>query len=482
MLGQTQLKSAFHWRPCLTAPHRFVNLITSKHNDCQWFINIPGFINILDKGVGMKADERSHYLFERAKTVIPGGVNSPVRACHAVGRFPLFVDRAQGCRIFDADGNEFIDYVGSWGPMILGHRHPAVIEAVERVLSRGTSFGAPTDLEVELADMIIEAVRSVEMVRMVNSGTEATMSAIRAARAYTRRDDVLKFDGCYHGHADSLLVAAGSGVATLSIPGSPGIPEDFIRHTFSLPYNNTELFSAFMSEKGDSIAAVIVEPVAGNMGLVLPDPEFLAALRAETEKHGIVLIFDEVMTGFRLAYGGAQALFGIEPDLTCFGKIVGGGLPVGAYGGKRTIMRQIAPEGPVYQAGTLSGNPLAMAAGIATLTEIRKPGVYAILEERSARLSNGLVRIADQIGMPAAMNRAGSMLSLFFTDRRVKNFEDAKRSDLKRFAVYYRKMLENGIYLPPSQFEALFVSTAHENADIDLTLSVAQRVFQELLA
>lgn len=430
----------------------------------------------------MKADVKSRNLWEKAKTLIPGGVNSPVRACRAVGRFPLFIDRAQGCRLIDADGNEFIDYVGSWGPMILGHRHPAVIEAVERVLSRGMSFGAPIDLEVELVEMVVNAVKSVEMVRMVNSGTEATMSAVRAARAYTRRDSILKFDGCYHGHADAFLVAAGSGVATLQIPGSPGVPDDFIRHTLSLPYNDTELFSALMAEKGDSIAAVIVEPVAGNMGLVLPDPDFLAALRAETEKHGSVLIFDEVMTGFRLAYGGAQAIFGIEPDMTCLGKIVGGGMPVGAYGGKRKIMAQIAPEGPVYQAGTLSGNPLAMAAGIATLAEIGKPGFYNMLDEKSARLGDGLIRIADQIGMPVAINRAGSMLGLFFTDRTVRNFQDTKNCDLKRFATFYQKMLENRIYLPPSQFEALFVSAAHEIADIDQTLAVVQTVFQEIIA
>lgn len=429
----------------------------------------------------MKKEERSTYLYNRAKTVIPGGVNSPVRSCQAVGRYPLFIKSAQEARIFDEDGNEFIDYVGSWGPMILGHRHPAVMSAIEQVLGRGISFGAPVDLEVTLADLIVDAVKSIDMVRMVNSGTEATMSAIRLARAYTRRDTILKFDGCYHGHADTLLVAAGSGVATLGIPGSPGVPDAIAQLTYSLPYNNVEAFSALMAEKGDKIAAVIVEPVAGNMGLVPPDPEFLSALRSETEKYGCVLIFDEVMTGFRLAYGGAQALFGITPDLTCFGKIVGGGLPVGAYGGKKKLMEMIAPAGQVYQAGTLSGNPLAMAAGIATLEELKKPGFYKDLEEKSARLSAGLIRIADQIGLPVALNRVGSMMSLFFADRAVRNFDDAKSCDVKRFASYYQKMLERGIYLPPSQFEAIFVSAAHELADIDQTLAAAQAVLPELV-
>ncbi len=429
----------------------------------------------------MKEEERSTYLYNRAKTVIPGGVNSPVRSCQAVGRSPLFIKSAQGSRIFDEDGNEFIDYVGSWGPMILGHRYPSVIAAIEKVLGRGISFGAPIDLEVALADLIVDAVKSIDMVRMVNSGTEATMSAVRLARAYTRRDNILKFDGCYHGHADTLLVAAGSGVATLGIPGSPGVPEDIARHTFSLPYNDIETFSAVMAEKGEKIAAVIVEPVAGNMGLVPPDTEFLSALRTETEKYGCVLIFDEVMTGFRLAYGGAQSLFGVMPDLTCFGKIVGGGMPVGAYGGKKKLMQMIAPAGTVYQAGTLSGNPLAMAAGIATLEELKKPRFYKDLEEKSARLSAGLVRIADLVGMPIALNRVGSMMSLFFTDRAVRNFEDAKSCDVKRFASYYRKMLENGIYLPPSQFESLFVSAAHDMTDIDQTLAAAEAVLPELV-
>ncbi|MFW6333772.1 MAG: glutamate-1-semialdehyde 2,1-aminomutase [Desulfosalsimonas sp.] len=428
----------------------------------------------------MKSDPKSYLLFERAKEAIPGGVNSPVRAGKAVGQDPLFIDRGEGSRIYDMEGRGYIDYVCSWGPLILGHRHPAVISGVEKALLRGTSFGAPIDLEVELAELIIDAVDSVEMVRMVNSGTEATMSAIRAARAYTGRDDIIKFDGCYHGHSDSLLVAAGSGVATLNIPGSPGVPESFAAHTMSLPYNDVETFTAKMTEKGDDVAAVIVEPVAGNMGMVPPDPEFLAALRRETEKHGAVLIFDEVMSGFRVAYGGAQQLYGIAPDLSAFGKIVGGGLPVGAYGGRKDIMEQIAPQGPVYQAGTLAGNPLAMAAGIAALKEIGKPGFYESLEENSARLGNGLARLAERLGIPAAVNRVGSMLGLFFTEGPVTNFEQARGSDTEKFASFYRSMLEKGIYLPAAQFEVIFVSSAHEVADIDETLSAAEDVLAGL--
>ncbi len=429
----------------------------------------------------MKRDTKSQRLYERAVQLIPGGVNSPVRACRSVGRNPLFIDRAQGCRVFDADGNEFIDFVGSWGPMVLGHRHEAVMAAIEKVLERGVSFGAPVDLEVDMAEMICSGVASVEMVRMVNSGTEAAMSAIRVARGYTGRDVLVKFDGCYHGHADTLLVAAGSGVATLNIAGSPGVPEGTIRNTVSLPYNDIEAFRQFMTEKGDTVAAVIVEPVAGNMGLVPPDPEFLNVLRKETQAHQSLLIFDEVMSGFRLAYGGAQALYNVTPDLSCFGKIVGGGLPVGAYGGKREIMSQIAPEGPVYQAGTLSGNPLAMAAGIATLKELQKPGFYEALEEKAGRLSEGILRIADRTGVPLSVNRVGSMMSVFFTDKVVRNFEDAKTSNLEVFEAYYNKMLEKGVYLPPSQFEAMFVSAAHETADIDLFLSAVEAVLPELV-
>jgi len=420
----------------------------------------------------------SERLFMRAKKAIPGGVNSPVRACRSVGVDPLFIQRAEGSKVFDVDGNAFIDYVGSWGPMILGHRHPQVISAIEQVLVRGTSFGAPIDLEVELAAMVIDAVPSVEMVRMVNSGTEATMSAVRLARGFTGRDLVIKFDGCYHGHSDTFLVQAGSGVATLGIPGSPGVPEACVRSTVSLPYNDVERLKAVVSEKGDDVAAVIVEPVAGNMGLVPPKPGFLETLRQVTDKHGIVLIFDEVMTGFRVSYGGAQALYGVIPDLTCMGKVIGGGLPVGAYGGRAEIMKKIAPEGPVYQAGTLSGNPVAMAAGIATLKCLREPGFYENLEAKSAALAKGLKDAAREAGIPVVTNRVGSMLGLFFTDQPVSNFAEAQHSDVDRFARYYREMLERGIYLAPSQYEAAFVSGAHSDGDIETTVQAARDVFR----
>jgi len=420
----------------------------------------------------MKTD-RSTVLFQNSQKVIPGGVNSPVRACKAVGTLPRFIHRAEGCRLFDADDNAYIDYVGSWGPMILGHRHPAVIQAITEALARGTSFGAPTDLEMELACRVIEAVPSVEMLRMVNSGTEATMSAVRLARGATGRDIIIKFDGCYHGHADTLLVDAGSGVATLNIPGSPGIPASVVQHTLSLPYNDAEAVRSVMAEKGKDVAAIIVEPVAGNMGMVPPAPGFLETLRAVTQENGSLLIFDEVMCGFRVAYGGAQSLYDIRPDLTCFGKIIGGGLPVGAYGGRKDIMSQIAPEGAVYQAGTLSGNPVAMAAGLATLEQLRQPGVYDTLEKRSGRLAEGLAAAARRNGVPASFNRVGSMLGMFFTDRAVENFETAKTSDLPRFGRYYREMLDAGIYLAPSQFEACFVSLAHDDAAIAQTIRAA---------
>jgi glutamate-1-semialdehyde 2,1-aminomutase len=424
--------------------------------------------------------ENSNKLFNRAINVIPGGVNSPVRACKSVGAEPVFIDHAQGCMIYDADGNGFIDYIGSWGPMILGHRHSAVITAIASVLNRGTSFGAPTDLEVKIAEMVIEAVPSIEMVRMVNSGTEATMSAIRLARGVTGRDTIIKFDGCYHGHADTLLVEAGSGVATLGIPGSPGVPESFVAQTLSLPYNDIESVKKVMDEQGDKIACIIVEPVAGNMGLVRPVDGFLETLREVTEKSGSILIFDEVMTGFRVAYGGAQSLYGILPDITCLGKIIGGGLPVGAYGGKREIMEHIAPQGPVYQAGTLSGNPVAMAAGIATLMQLKKPGFYENLDKKADLLATGLEKAAQKAGVKARVDRAGSMVGLFFTDRDVKNFEDAKTSDLDMFSAYYKGMLEKGIYLAPSQFEALFVSIAHETEHIDKTIEAAEEVLSHI--
>jgi glutamate-1-semialdehyde 2,1-aminomutase len=427
----------------------------------------------------MKQDV-SRKLFAQAQQVIPGGVNSPVRACRSVGTEPVFIQRGEGSRLFDADGNAYIDYVGSWGPMILGHTHPDVIEAIRSVLGRGTSFGAPTDLEIELAEMVIEAVPSIEMVRMVNSGTEATMSAIRLARGVTGRDLLIKFDGCYHGHADTLLVEAGSGVATLGIPGSPGVPEAFVQNTLSLPYNDVERLADVISKKGDKIAAIIVEPVAGNMGLVPPEPGFLETLRTLTQDRGIILIFDEVMTGFRVAYGGAQALYEVIPDLTCMGKIIGGGLPVGAYGGKKDIMKKVAPEGPVYQAGTLSGNPVAMVAGIATLKCLRQSRFYETLSAKSGMLEAGLKEAAAKAQLPMVSNRVGSMMGLFFTEERVFDFAGAQKSDLEMFAKYFRGMLKRGIYLAPSQYEALFVSSAHNEGDIQATILAAEEVFGTL--
>jgi glutamate-1-semialdehyde 2,1-aminomutase len=424
--------------------------------------------------------ERSKELYRRSLERIPGGVNSPVRACKSVGSNPLFIDRAQGSRIYDADGNDYIDYVGSWGPMILGHRPPAVMDGIRKALEKGISFGAPTALELEMAELVMEAVPSVEMIRMVNSGTEATMSAVRLARGFTGRDLIIKFDGCYHGHADTLLVEAGSGVATLGIPGSPGVPEQVVGQTLSLPYNDPEAVEKVMADRGDEVACIIVEPVAGNMGMVPPVAGFLAALRTLTDKHGCLLIFDEVMTGFRVAHGGAQALYGITPDLTCFGKIIGGGMPVGAYGGRRDVMSQIAPQGPVYQAGTLSGNPVAMAAGIATLRILEKPGFYQELEEKAARLAAGLTQASEHAGVPVQVGQVGSMLGMFFTDREVRNFDDAKACDLNAFAAYYRGMLAQGVYLAPSQFEALFISSAHSLEDIQKTIDAAETVLKTI--
>lgn len=419
-------------------------------------------------------------LFSRAKQLIPGGVNSPVRACNAVGGQPVFIERGDKSRLYDVDGNDYIDYVMSWGPLVLGHRPPEVIQALREVLEIGTSFGAPTHLETQLAEQVIEMVPSVEMVRMVNSGTEATMSAIRLARGFTGRNIIIKFDGCYHGHADTLLVAAGSGVATLNIPGSPGVPESVIQNTLSLPYNDIEGFKQVMAQQGDQVAGVILEPVAGNMGMVPPKQGFLETLRQETQKYGTVLIFDEVMTGFRVAKNSAQGLFNITPDLTCFGKIIGGGLPVGAYGGKKAIMDQIAPTGPVYQAGTLSGNPLAMAAGIATLTALQKDGVYETLDARTHAFVTGLQAAADAAGIPFQAGHVGSMAGFFFTDRNVSDFEDAKTCDLDRFAAFYQGMLAKGIYLAPSQFEACFVSLAHTDKDIEDTIAAAKTVMAEI--
>ena len=424
--------------------------------------------------------EKSHKLFNRALHVIPGGVNSPVRACKSVGMEPVFINYANGSMVVDADGNKYIDYIGSWGPMILGHRHSSVVRALASALNRGTSFGAPIDLEIKLAEMVINAVPSIDMVRMVNSGTEATMSAIRLARGVTGRDTIIKFDGCYHGHADSLLVEAGSGIATLGIPGSSGVPKSFVEHTMSLPYNDIECVKKVMEDQGNKVACIIVEPVAGNMGLVPPVDGFLKTLKELTEKNGSLLIFDEVMSGFRVAYGGAQALYGISPDITCLGKIIGGGLPVGAYGGKREIMEHIAPQGLVYQAGTLSGNPLAMAAGIATLTQLKKPGFYDALDEKADQLATGLEKAARTAGIKTNINRVGSMIGLFFTDSDVKNFDDAKTSDLDIFSAYYKGMLEKGIYLAPSQFETIFISSAHSVKDIDATIKAAEEALGSL--
>ncbi len=424
--------------------------------------------------------EKSSTLFRKARTIIPGGVNSPVRAGKVVGMDPPFITRARGCRIWDADDNEYVDYVGSWGPMILGHAHPEILDALRVRLESGTSFGAPTELEIHLAETIVEMVPSIEMVRMVNSGTEATMSAIRLARAVTGRDKLVKFDGCYHGHADSLLVSAGSGVATLGIPGSPGVPADLAEKTLSLPYNDPGAVRDAFERYGPDIAALIVEPVAGNMGVVAPEPGFLERLREVTAEYGSLLIFDEVMTGFRVAPGGAQERFGIMPDLTCLGKVIGGGMPVGAYGGKRTIMERVAPEGDVYQAGTLSGNPLAMAAGLTTLRILKEGSVYEELERLSSILFDGLKNAAREAGVEIAVNRIGSMGSIFFTAEPVKDFVTAKASDQEMFKKYYPAMLEMGIYLAPSPFEALFVSSAHDREVIDRTVECARKALESL--
>ena len=399
---------------------------------------------------------------------IPGGVNSPVRAFRSVGGVPPFIVRGQGAHIWDADGNEYIDYVGSWGPLLLGHRHPDVLKAIEEAAACGTSFGAPTERETELAEAICDAVPSIEMVRLVNSGTEATMSAVRLARGFTGRDLTVKFEGCYHGHVDSLLVKAGSGVATLGLPDTAGVPVCFADTTIALPFNSIEAVERAFQTHGDRIASVIVEPVAGNMGCVPPLPGFLEALREVTSRHGALLIFDEVMTGFRLAFGGAQQLYGIRPDLTTLGKVIGGGLPIGAYGGRTDIMSRVAPLGPVYQAGTLSGNPLAVSVGLAMLRHLKShPEVYEQIDRRAARL------VAD---VPAGLtvNRVGSMFTVFFCDGPVTDFDSAKRSDTARFAQFFRFMLERGIYLAPSQFEAAFVSAAHTEQDIERTAAAAR--------
>ncbi|MBI5183368.1 MAG: glutamate-1-semialdehyde 2,1-aminomutase [Nitrospinae bacterium] len=422
----------------------------------------------------------SKELFEVAKRYIPGGVNSPVRAFMAVGGDPIFIKRGAGSKIYDVDGKEYIDYVGSWGPMIIGHAHPRVVSALQEIMKNGTSFGAPTELEIELARLIVESVPSVEKVRMVNSGTEAVMSAIRLARGYTGRDKIVKFEGCYHGHADSLLVKAGSGITTLGIPNSPGIPTDIAKNTITLPFNDLERVEEVLKIEGEDIACVILEPIAGNMGVIPPVEGFLETLRRLTEEYSVLLIFDEVITGFRVAYGGAQEIYNIIPDLTCLGKIIGGGLPVGAYGGKREIMERIAPSGPVYQAGTLSGNPLAMIAGIETLKILSEQGVYDELEQKTNRLCQGLEENARRGRVPISLNRVGSMFSIFFTDREVRDYASAKTSDTGRFAKYFSSMLQEGIYLAPSQFESAFVSTAHSDEDIDRSISAGDKAFQAL--
>ncbi len=424
--------------------------------------------------------QKSKNLFEEAQKYLVGGVNSPVRAFKSVGTDPIFIEKGKGSRIWDVDGNEYIDYVLSWGPLILGHANDQVINAIKQISNYGTSFGAPTELEVEMAKTVVEAVKSVEMVRFVNSGTEATMSAIRLARGYTKRKKIIKFDGCYHGHGDSLLVSAGSGVATLGIPGTPGIPEELANLTIVLPYNDIEALEEAFKKYGEDIACVIIEPVAGNMGVVAPSKEYHQKLRDITKKYGSLLIFDEVMTGFRLAYGGAQEIYNIEPDLTTFGKVIGGGLPVGAYGGKREIMEYVAPVGPVYQAGTLSGNPLAMAAGLRQLQLLKELNPYEDLDKKGEILEDGFKDISEETSTPIQINRVGSMITVFFTQTPVKDFATAKTSDTQRFAKFFRCMLEKGVYLPASQFEAFFLSTAHSKEDLYKTLEKARECFKIL--
>lgn len=424
--------------------------------------------------------KRSKTLFDEAVKYIPGGVNSPVRAFKSVGGDPIFIKSASGSKLCDVDGNEYIDYVGSWGPMIVGHCNPRVNDAIKRVIDSGTSFGAPTELEIELAKMVIDAVPSIEMVRMVNSGTEATMSAIRLARGHTGRDKIIKFEGGYHGHADGLLVKAGSGAATLGVPDSPGVPADYAKNTITVPFNDLENITKAVSAEAENIACIIVEPLPGNMGVIPPKKGFLEGLRELCTKNGIVLIFDEVMSGFRVSLGGAQQVFGVTPDLTCLGKVIGGGLPVGAYGGTKELMEQIAPAGPIYQAGTLSGNPLAMTAGIETLKILSESGAYDQLEERSLQLASGLKEIAEKAGIPTYSTRVGAMFCTFFTDQEVVDYSSAAKSDTERFGKYFINMLENGVNLAPSQFEAGFMSLAHSEDDIARTLDAAKKSFASL--
>ena len=423
---------------------------------------------------------RSADYFASACELIPGGVNSPVRAFKSVGIDPLFIDHAKGDRIWDVDGREYVDFVASWGPMILGHAPDVVLDAVREQLAKGTSYGAPTYIEVEMAKAVVDAVPSIEQVRMVSSGTEATMSAIRLARGYTGRDKFIKFDGNYHGHSDALLVAAGSGLLTLGIPSTPGVTKGAAADTIVLPYNDLNAVAAALEKQGHEVAAIIVEPVAGNMGVVPPRGGFLEGLRALCDAHGVVLIFDEVITGFRVALGGAQERYDVMPDLTTLGKIIGGGFPVGAFGGKAEIMQQLAPCGPVYQAGTLSGNPVAMVAGLALIGELRKPGVYAELERKGARLASGLCKAAESAGVPVCCTRVGSMMCMFFTDADVMDWKTASTADTKAYAGYFRSMLEQGFMLAPSQFEATFVGLAHSDEDIDAAIAAAEIALKSL--
>jgi len=423
---------------------------------------------------------KSLRLFKRANEFIPGGVNSPVRAFRAVGGNPVFIDRAKGSKIYDVDGNDYIDFVLSWGPLILGHAHPGVVKALKKAVEKGTSYGAPTALEITLAELVLKAYPSMDKVRMVNSGTEATMSAIRVARGFTGRDKIIKFEGCYHGHADGLLVKAGSGATTFGVPDSPGVPKSYAKNTITLPFNDIEAVKAVVKKEWKSIACIILEPVVGNIGCVLPQPGFLETVRKLTKNHGIVLIFDEVMTGFRVAYGGAQERFGITPDMTCLGKVIGGGLPVGAYGGKKEIMSMVSPEGPVYQAGTLSGNPLAMTAGIETLKLLSKDGVYGKLEKSAAQLEKSLVGAAKKAGVKTRFYRAGTMFCTYFTGGDVIDYASAKTADTAKFSMFFSGMLKRGIYIAPSQFEAGFISTAHTENDIEKTAKAAYESFKEI--
>jgi len=424
----------------------------------------------------------SSEIFERSKKILVGGVDSPVRAFRAVGGDPLIIDRAEGAYLYDADGRKFLDYVCSWGAIILGHANPAVIKAVQDQATRGTSYGMTSPLESELALAIAGAMPSIEMLRFVSSGTEATMSAVRLARGFTKRDYIVKFEGCYHGHADSFLSEAGSGLATFGISSSPGVPEAFAKLTINLPYNNVERFEELFSKRGSEIAAVIVEGVAANMGVVPPDPNFLKALREQTKKHGALLICDEVISGFRVEHGGAQALYKIEPDLTILGKIIGGGLPVAAYGGRRVIMEMVSPLGPVYQAGTLSGNPLAMRAGLATLPQLAEKNFYEALNAKTERLAQGFRAAAKKAGVPTQINSVGSLVTIFFNSAPVRNYGDAKKSDTRRFASFFQGMLKRGIFLPPSQYEALFVSAGHTEKEIDQTIQACEESLRESLS